>query len=260
MSLVAFLMLFATITVQAQGENDEWTEAGTYKIGASGQNLWMTINATGGLEWAAELPSDDPRQVWSIVDHRTPADNGLLEITAYVPGVGTFTMATNGVEGDHPNYTLIARPGEPVSVTPLDFDYSGLDQFQRRKTTSNQGGNDALFIKTPWGTNSRYVTAPSAAGDPVQFGLDGSAIGKLAFRYVGLPLSADENVRVSSNNVYPVAGNAGVFKLVESTEWTAYSISGTVVASGNGYNIDLSAFSKGLYIIKFDGVTKKVKR
>ena len=57
----------------------------------------MTINgSTGALEWATELTGEDPKQLWTITDHRTPAATGLMEITANVPGVGNFTMAVDG--------------------------------------------------------------------------------------------------------------------------------------------------------------------
>lgn len=254
MSLIALLMLFATSTVQAQ----TWTENGTYKISVPGQDLFMTINiGTGALEWAAELPGDDPKQVWTITDHRTPASAGLMEIWAVIPGAGTFTMTTNGVAEDHPNYTITVRAGEPVSVEPLAEDYSGLDQFQRRKTNPAPAvGNNALFLRTPWGTNSRFGVIPSAAGDPVQF--DGGGIDELVFTFVaGLP-TAIGDAEISSNGIYPNPSNNGIFNLKETTEWTVYGLTGAVVAKGNGTLVDLASSPKGVYIIKFDGLTQKI--
>ncbi len=253
MSLIALLMLFATSTVQAQ----TWTENGTYKISVPGQDLFMTINgSTGALEWAAELPGDDPTQVWTITDHRTPASAGLMEVWAEIPGVGKFTMTTNGVAEDHPNYTITVRPGEPISVEPLGEDYTGLDQFQRRKTSSDIVGNNALFIKTPWGGNSRYGVVPTAAGDPVQF--DGGGIDELVFTFIaGLP-TAIGDAEISSNGVYPNPSSNGIFNLKESTDWVVYSIAGSVVAQGNGVLVDISSASKGMYILKFDGLTQKI--
>lgn len=251
MIFVAFLMLFATSTVQAQ----LWTENGTYKISVPDQDLFMTINSsTGALEWAAELPGDDPTQVWTITDHRTPAATGLMEIWADIPGLGIFTMTSSGEQADHPNYTLSVKPGEPKEVAADD--YSGWDQFQRRKTSSDVAGNDALFIKTPWGGNSRYGVIPTAAGDPVQF--DGGGIDPLYFTYIGGVPTAIGDAEISSNGIYPNPSSNGIFNLKEATEWTVYGLTGAVVAQGNGTLVDLASSPKGVYIIKFDGLTQKI--
>lgn len=255
-ALLTVVMLFATATLQAQGT---WTENGTYKISVPGQDLFMTINgATGALEWAAELAGDDPTQVWAIVDHRTPASTGLMEITANIPGVGTFTMATNGVEADHPNYTLIARFGEPVSVTPLTDDYSGLDQFQRRKTNpAPEVGNNALFLRTPWGTNSRYGVAPTAAGDPVQF--DGGGIDALEFTLVDAITSAEEFDASSIFVSNPVNDQLIIKGLTNNVnQVSVYSLIGKRVLDSKvdgraQLTLGASVLSSGMYIVKITG-------
>lgn len=253
MIFVAFLMLFAASTVQAQ----LWTKNGTYKISVPGQDLFMTINgSTGALEWAAELPGDDPTQVWTITDHRTPASAGLMEIWTEIPGLGIFTMTSSGVEADHPNYTLSVKMEEPKSVEPLAGDYSGWDQFQRRKTSGDVAGNNALFLRTPFGTNSRYGVIPTAAGDPVQF--DGGGIDELYFTFVADLPTAIGDAEISSNGIYPNPSSNGIFNLKEATEWTVYGLTGAVVAKGNGTLVDLASSPKGVYIIKFDGLTQKI--
>ncbi len=50
--------------------------------------------------------------------------------------------------------------------------------------------------------------------------------------------------------VYPIPSKDGIFNLSEETSWEVYSISGAKVLSGNGIQIDLSAFSRGTYLLK----------
>ena len=247
---LAFLMFLTTSTLQGQ----EWTQNGTYKISHPGTGLFMTITDAGNLEWGAALPGNDPKQVWTITDHRTPASTGYMEIWADIPGVGYFSMGTTPANIDGKNITLTANPGLPVADDQA-ANY-GYDQFQRRKTSTSAGGNDALFIKVPGESGSRFGVDPSAAGDPVQF--DGSTIDKITFTYVGGVPTAIGDAEVSSNDVYPNPSTNGIFKLKESTNWEVYSISGSVIAKGNGQSIDISSAPRGMYIIKFDGLTKKV--
>lgn len=256
-SKISVLLLLTLFAFQVQGQA-LWTTNGTYKISTSGltPELYMTINTTSGnLEWAAELANNDPTQVWTITDHRTPASAGLMEITANIPSVGSFTMAVADISG-HPSLTLVARAGDPVSVTELAGDYSGLDQFQRRKTSSSVAGNDALFLRNPSGTNSRYGVVPSAAGDAVQF--DGGGIDALQFHLIAALSTEDfdtSSVFISNpvNNELNIEGLTANVKQV-----SVYSLLGKQVLSKNvnqqaTLSFDVSALSSGMYLVKMQG-------
>ena len=262
-----FLLTLFALQVYSQAACPEvWTVNGTYKISTCGltPELYMTINgATGLLEWATELPGADPTQVWTITDHRTPANTGLMEITANIPGVGNFTMAVDDISA-HPAYTLIARVGDPVSVSAGDW--SGKDQFQRRRTSGFGGpGNDALFLQTTAGTNSRYGVIPSAAGDPVQF--DGGGIDSL--RFVLVAALSNNNFDASSISITnPVKNQLNIKGLTDNVNKVSiFSLLGQEVLSRkvdakSSLSINVSTLSKGMYIVELSGnsgkFTKKI--
>jgi len=294
LKLTLLVAVFLTAsTTSAQGIF--WTKEGWYKIGARGTNLFMTINgSTGALEWAEEITSGDTStQEWKIVDHRTPASGGLMEITAKAGGLD-WTMCTAGVESDHPNYTITVelRLPKEIEYTPApdentdpvySGDYSGLDQFQRRKAKVDANGdpdsaganpadgNNALFIRTPWGTDSRYGVIPTAAGDPVKF--DKGGIDVIDFHFVrDIETTASVNTfdveafTISNpvNNQLTIKGATAKVK-----ELSLYSVLGNKVLSqsvnsnNQDLNLNVSGLSTGLYIVEMTGFngerfTKKI--
>lgn len=261
LKISAFLLLtMFSLQVQAQTYG-EWTTNGIYKIGVPSTNYFMTVNgSTGNLKWAAGIAGNDPTQLWTITDHRTPASTGMMEIYATIPGLGNFTMTTNGVQANHPNYTLSVRAGDPISVTPLAEDYSGLDQFQRRKTTTASSGNDALFLRTPWGTNSRYGVAPTAVGDPVKF--DGGGMDKLEFTLI----STLSNTKFDASSIFisnPVKNQLNIKGFTGNvSKVSVFTLLGQEVLSRkidaqSSLNIDLSTLTSGMYLVQLSGETGK---
>ncbi|MGB5418372.1 T9SS type A sorting domain-containing protein [Algibacter sp.] len=271
LKITAFLLL-TMFALQIQGQA-LYTVPGKYKISTSGltPNLYVTVNtSTGAVEWAEELSGDSELQLWTINEHRTPASAGLVEITGNITGLGTITLCT-GDDSAHPNQSLIARPGDPVSVTPLADDYTGLDQFQRRKTTvgadglalsaaeggSNPaGGNNALFLRNTLGTNSRYGVIPSAAGEAVQF--DGGGIDVIQFHLVEALSTADFDTSsiFISNPVNEVLSIKGLTDNVKQV--SVYSLLGSEVltkklSSKSDISLDVSGLSAGMYIVKLQG-------
>ncbi len=49
---------------------------------------------------------------------------------------------------------------------------------------------------------------------------------------------------------YPNGNTTGIFTLNIDSAWDVYSLSGAKVISGNGTNVDISGFSKGVYLLK----------
>ena len=290
LTLLAVVFFSATI-VQAQAL---YTVEGTYKISTSGVTpvLYMTINgSTGALEWAEEVTgAEEGSQIWAISNHRTPASAGLMEITSTYGGID-WTLCTAGVEADHPAYTLTVEMRVPKSVeytaadgdTPASYsgDRTGLDQFQRRKAKVNadgladstgsnpSAGNNALFIQTPWGTNSRYGIIPSAAGDPVQF--DGGGIDVIQYHLVEEKVASVNTFGLDAFSVSNPINNQLIIKGATSKvkQISIYSIIGNKVLSKsvnslNGdINLNVNSLSSGFYIVEMTGnegqrFTKKI--
>jgi hypothetical protein len=271
LKISAFLLL-TMFALQVQGQA-LYTVEGTYKISTSGVTpvLYITLNgSTGNLEWAEELPGENPTQVWTIKNHRTPASAGLMEIWTTIPGVGNFTMATAD-DSASPSLTLIARAGDPVSVVELSEDYSGLDQFQRRKTpvgpdglalsSANGGanpaaGNNALFLRNTVTTTSRYGVVPSAAGAPVQF--DGGGIDVIQYHLVA-PLS---NEKFDTSSIFvsnPVNNELSIKGLTSNvSKVSVFTLLGSEVLTKNiagksAISINVSGLAAGMYIVKLQG-------
>ncbi|TXG39533.1 T9SS type A sorting domain-containing protein [Seonamhaeicola maritimus] len=273
LKISAFLLL-VMFGSQVDAQPILWTENGTYKIGARGTNLFMTINGgTGALEWQTELPGDDPTQVWAIVDHRSPASTGLMEITSQAGGLD-WTMCIASDAG-YPNVTITVEQRLPKVVSAGDW--SGLDQFQRRKAKVDANGdpdsggsnpatgNNALFIQAPAGTNSRYGVIPTAAGDPVEF--NGGGIDVIDYHFIAA-LSTEAFDASSIFIANPVKNELSVKGLTSNISQVAiYSLLGQEVLSRklNGessLNLDISALTSGMYIVDFKGengsLTKKI--
>jgi hypothetical protein len=272
------VVFFSAAIVQGQAL---WTTNGTYKISTSGltPNLYMTIDgATGALVWAEELPNDDATQVWSIVDHRTPASGGLMEITSKAGGLD-WTMCIAS-DADYPAVTLTVEQRLPKEVEAGDK--TGLDQFQRRKAKVNADGladsggsnpagaqNNALFIQAPAGTNSRYGVIPAAAGDAVQF--DGGGIDVIQYHLIEAAVASVNTFGIDAFSISNPVNNQLTIKGATSKveEISLYSVLGNKVLSksvsnSNGdISLNVSALSTGLYIVEMIGnegerFTKKI--
>lgn len=251
-------VLFSASTFVAQ-EFEEYTTPGVYTINIPGEDLLMTIDpATSGVLWQPKVEgATAATQEWTIQDHVTPASDGLMQITAEIPGAGMFTFTTASEDEESTTFNISVRPGAPKEVEADD--YSGKDQIQRRKTGTSRGGNDALFLRVPWGNTARFGTAPTAAGDPVQFRFGGS-IDKLEFKRVrDLPLST-KNFDASSLSISNPVNNQLTIKGLNSdiTKLSVYNLLGSKVLTQNvsgtsSLNINVSNLVSGMYIVKLEG-------
>ena len=80
---------------------------------------------------------------------------------------------------------------------------------------------------------------------------------KWIFEYVGT-LGIEDRIKQSSNDVYPVPSTDGVFNLKEKAAWSVYAINGVLIGEGNGTIIDISNAPNGLYILRFNGISRKI--
>ena len=58
--------------------------------------------------------------------------------------------------------------------------------------------------------------------------------------------------------VYPNPSQDGVFQLSKDTKWMAYSVLGRELKSGNSNQIDLSEFTKGVYLVKINETIQRI--
>lgn len=276
LKISAFLLLtMFTLQVQAQFDN-LWTENATYKIAAYGvtPQLFLTIDgSTGQLVWAEALAAGpDAAQIWAVVDHREPAANGYMEITANIPGAGDFTMIVDPttidpMDTNDKDFRITVRPGLPIADA-ADPNY-GYDQFQRRRSAgwpSGLAGNNALFVKppSPASGGSRFGVAPVAGADVL---FDGGGIDPLEFFLIA-SLSTEE---FDSSSIFvsnPVANEISIKGLTSSVNTVkVYSLLGTQVLSRkieaqSSLNLDVSKLASGMYIVELSGengrFTKKI--
>lgn len=63
-------------------------------------------------------------------------------------------------------------------------------------------------------------------------------------------LSIDEFKRAEDFKVYPIPSKNGRFNLSTAKTWKVYTLLGVEVSQGTGAQVDISAFSKGIYILR----------
>ncbi|WP_147676512.1 T9SS type A sorting domain-containing protein [Algibacter pacificus] len=265
LKISAFLVL--TMFAMQMKAQANFTGDGVYKISTSGltPNLYVTVNTSSStIEWAEELPGDDEKQLWTIVPHRTPASPGLMEITGNITGLGAVTLCTLD-DSAHPSITLGFKLGNPKTVVENSEDYSGLDQFQRRKTKVDENGlydkngavpangNNALFLRNTQGTDSRYGVIPAAAGDFVKF--DKGGIDVIQFHLVAPLSTADfdtSSIFVSNpvNDQLTIKGLANNVNQVSVYSLLGKQVLETKVKGKSELTLDTRALSSGMYIVK----------
>ena len=306
LKIAAFLFV-AMFAFQTNAQSQLWTKEAVYKIGARGTNLFMTADLQGisnELVWAEATDDPTKLQEWAIVNHRTPAHAGYMEITASHPEFGMFTMCTTeeliqrDAEGGLTNNMGLAwRKGEPKSVVkPIDTgnvdedgkpiivyseDFSGYDQFQRRKTFVDENGdalpkseggkqpagsqNNALFIKLAFsgaGSGARFGKTPKEAGETVKF--DGGGIDVIDFVFVkDIEVASTTNFDASSLSISNPVNDRLIVRGINSdiTKLSVYNLLGSKVLSKNltgnsSVELSVSNLVSGMYIVKLEGANK----
>ena len=66
------------------------------------------------------------------------------------------------------------------------------------------------------------------------------------------------NIKENKLHVYPNPSNNGIFKLSESQKWNLFSYIGVKILDGESEYINLSAYNKGLYILKTQNSNAKL--
>ena len=79
-------------------------------------------------------------------------------------------------------------------------------------------------------------------------------------KFVQESLSIDDNTLINDFVVFPNPSSNGIFTIKNQTKenWVVYNVNGAKILSGKGDIIDVSSFSKGLYILKLNNIFKKL--
>lgn len=62
----------------------------------------------------------------------------------------------------------------------------------------------------------------------------------------------------NSLQIFPNPSSSGLFQISKDTQWTAYDLLGSPIKNGETKTVDLSDQNKGIYLIKFNGLTERI--
>ncbi|WP_163397430.1 T9SS type A sorting domain-containing protein [Flavobacterium fluviatile] len=211
---------------------------------------------------------------------RTGTDVDVAELVAdtdfkYVTGIQggeylyyTVTVGTSGKYHIDVNYAHSSTANKRYKIEKLSTDFS-------TAVTLVDGTTDIANGLPKTANASTFATASAGpSGAPTQFDLatGESFVIKFTFNDAGPSFNYFQFIRdgnptlgvdsFDSNNtvnIYPNPSATGIFQLGESTKWEVYSVLGARVAQGEGTEINLSAQTKGVYVVKTaKGATKVV--
>lgn len=159
------------------------------------------------------------------------------------------------------NYRTYANSSKSFSAALLPIDLSS-----SRTLFSQAAGSTTSGIINTGGTYKDYVSEnfDLAAGFWVlelQIPTGGAGPN---YDYVTLVkdgvLDVDDDVLLAKQLVvYPMPSSTGIFNLSENTSWEVYSMLGVKVMQGEGVLVDISNFSKGMYILRTEkGVSRRL--
>lgn len=202
--------------------------AGAYRTG-DGEDVDITVAGTGFA-------------ITSL------SGNEYLRYTINVQEAGDYQMLLN--------YKTFATTSKPIaanllpkdlsSSTQLFFDGGGSTSSGVIKITSGTDFQDytSTNFNLPQGLHVLELRIPNGGSGPFY--------DYMTIRKVG-SLSVTEALAIPDQlNVYPVPSKNGIFYVSKPNKWKVYSILGIKIAEGSGNTIDISNFSKGMYILKVD--------
>ena len=179
--------------------------------------------------------------------------NEYLRYTVNIAEAGTYEMKIN--------YKTFASTSKPVAVRILPKDLSSSTElFYDRGGSSTSG-----IIKITSGSDFQEYTSnqfnlnaglavlelripPGGAGPSYDY--------MTLYKVSSLSVSDFDNTK-DKLKVYPIPSKDGFFNLSKASNWQVYSILGKKVAEGNGKLVNISNFSKGVYILKTNKKTIK---
>ena len=104
---------------------------------------------------------------------------------------------------------------------------------------------------------SRWEGDVSGTTNPLNFTVNSNMNIKAVFTQTGLSL--EEN-SINQFRVFPNPSSSGVFQINTKTpqKWEVYTITGSKILNGTGDKVDISSFSKGIYILRMENSFAKL--
>lgn len=182
---------------------------------------------------------------------------------------GEFTRYSVNVEEDGVykmlvNYFTYSSTSKPLEAYVLPIDLTSSTQL-----FFAPGGSSTAGVKKVVNENDEVVfgdyTSPNfnlTKGNWIlEFRIPNGGAGP---RYDYITLNKVETLGLNYLNnyqeelkIYPVPNNYGIFNLSTSQAWKVYSILGKQILKGEGNLVNISKFSKGVYILKIKNGIKK---
>lgn len=181
--------------------------------------------------------------------------NEYLRYTVNVTEPGKYEMRIN-----YKTFSITSKPiaayilpKDLSSSTELFYDRGGATTSGMRRVTSGTDFQD--YTSAEFDLNAGLAVLelriPQGGAGP---SYDYITLNKKETLSVNQINKIEEKLRI-----YPIPSKDGIFNLSKESNWKVYSILGTKIAEGNGKLVDISNFSKGLYLLKIDNkIIKKL--
>lgn len=180
---------------------------------------------------------------------------------------GEFTRYTIEVAetGDYEmlvNYKTFSNTSKPFEAKILSRDLSSSTGLFVAPNGSTTDGIRKITEGTIFQDYKSEVFSLPAGTWVLQLGIPTGGAGP-SYDYVTInkvgSLSVGDIANTNDFKIYPVPSKDGRFYLSTSKVWKVYSILGVEVSKGEGKLIDISQFSKGLYILRTEsGIIKRL--
>ncbi len=172
----------------------------------------------------------------------------------------SINVAENGIYEMTINYRTFSNASKPFAayILPINLSSSTL-------LFSAPSGSTTTGVRNTGGAYLDYVSPQFnlLAGNMVlELRIPSGGAGP-SYDYITLnrinSLSIDDFEKADNFKVYPVPSRDGRFNLSKSKSWKVYSLLGRKITEGDGNLVDISKYSKGIYILKTgNGVIKRL--
>ncbi|WP_158837326.1 T9SS type A sorting domain-containing protein [Polaribacter sp. L3A8] len=219
-----------------------------YDIGGEGFAFHDSIIGNTGGAYRTEVGEDvDISAAGSGFVLGSLSGGEFTRYTIDVAEAGSYQMLIN--------YKRFSSSSKPFSAKILTQDLSTSKELFSLPAGSTTSG----IVKIGIGVFGDY-TSPKfdlQAGKQVlelyiPSGGAGPSYDFVTLEKVGTLSTTDVNILEEKLKVFPVPSNDGKFNLNKSHQWKVYSILGSLIIEGNGKQVDISSFSKGMYLLKIE--------
>lgn len=225
---------------------------------------------SGSTDWST-LPSDGT--YWDSSIDAYINQSFRFNSSFDIADAGTGRVWENTAPSESGVYTVnVVTPG----TYHMNVNYNSLStgkSFKVKRYKADGSGGTLVYDSGTFGTTTGFETRadsgpivfPTAGTWLIRFRIvQGAAGSNLQYDYMTFtldePALSTEEVKLENNTLkaYPNPANNGKFNLSIDSAWDVYSLSGAKVLEGNGKNVDLSGFAKGMYILKTDNESIKL--